>query len=179
MRCAIGVVLLVALAGSARATTLVSADLGELSRDARAIVVGRVAALDVRWTDQRRAIDTVVTLDVDTYLKGDFGPVLQFRVPGGQIGRLRSVTLGAPEFAVDQRVVVFLGARGPSVPYVLGLGQGVFRVTRDAAGWLVTPPAIEPIASGRAPIVRGDPARKGVALSVFEQRVRSLAGGAR
>src|SRR6185295_8130921 len=78
---------------------------------------------------------------VETYLKGALGAALSFRVPGGVLGRLRSIVVGAPEFSVDDRVIVFLGARGPSVPYVLGLSQGVFRLVAasDNSGWLVPP----------------------------------------
>ncbi|PYR26043.1 MAG: hypothetical protein DMF98_10240, partial [Acidobacteria bacterium] len=68
------------------------------------------------------------TLEVERYLKGSLGDSLEFRVPGGEFGRFRSVVVGAPEFAVDERIVVFLGAKGPAIPYVLGLSQGVFRV---------------------------------------------------
>lgn len=164
----------------AGATVLLPADLGELSADARAIVRGRVVAVEARWIDDRRGIDTIVTLDVESYLKGALGSTLQFRVPGGELGRFRSIVVGAPEFAVDDRVVVFLGARGPSVPYVLGLSQGVFRIARaaDNSGWVVTPPAVFPSAAA-ARIVRGDPSRRPMALADFEQRVRTLAGGGR
>lgn len=179
MRQAIYVMVLLGLAGAAHATTIVPADLGELSRDARVIVVGRVTSLEEHWAVDRRAIDTLVTLHVDTYLKGDFGPTVQFRIPGGRVGRLRSIVIGAPTFAVDERVVVFLGARGPSVPYVLGLSQGVVRVWRDGAGWRVLPPPMAPVAGRAAPIVRGDLARQPVPLADFEQRVRALAGGPR
>jgi hypothetical protein len=77
--------------------------------------------------------------------------------------------------------VVFLGARGPSVPYVLGFSQGVFRVVRsgDGSTWLVTPPAIVPPAAGAVAIVRGDLSRRPLPLPDFEERVRALAGGAR
>jgi len=158
---------------------LIPADLGELSRDALAVARGRVAALDAQWTEDRGTIETIVTLDVETYLKGDFGSTLRFRVPGGALGRFRSVVVGAPEFAVDQRVVVFLGAHGPSVPYVLGLNQGVFRVSRaaDNSGWFVTSPVLMPAAAGSVRIVRGDPSRRAVALGDFEQTVRTLAAG--
>jgi hypothetical protein len=178
MTCAV----LIALALPARATTIVPADLGELSRDARAIVRGRVASLDPQWTEDRGTIETIVTLEVESYLKGALGQVLRFKVPGGDLGRFRSIVVGAPEFAVDERVVVFLGAQGPSVPFVLGLNQGVFRVVTaaDQGGDLVTPLAMLPAsidATGR--VVRGDPLRRPMALDEFERRVRSLSRGDR
>jgi hypothetical protein len=172
--------MLLVLTLPARATVIVPADLGELARDARAIVRGRVAALDTQWTDDRGTIETIVTLEVEEYLKGPLGPMLRFRVPGGELGRFRSIVVGAPEFAVDQRVVVFLGAWGPSVPYVLGLSQGVFRIVRaaDNSGWLVTTPALMPaIGAGAVRIVRGDPSRRALPLAEFERQVRALAGG--
>src|SRR5262245_60719845 len=49
---------------AAGATVIVPADLGELSHDARAIARGRVVAVDGRWTDDRRTIETIVTLEV-------------------------------------------------------------------------------------------------------------------
>jgi hypothetical protein len=167
-------------ATSAQATTLVPADLGELSHDAIAIARGRVAAVDARWTADHRTIETTVSLQVDEYLKGSLGPVLQFRVPGGLLGRYRSVLVGAPEFALDQQVVVFLGARGPSVPFLLGLSQGVFRVAPDASGsgWIVTSPALMPAVSTTR-LVRGDAARRPMALADFERQVRALIGGAK
>jgi hypothetical protein len=171
----------IAVARSAYATVVIGADLGELARDARAIARGRVVAVDAQWTPGRRTIETLVTLEVESYLKGALGETVQFRVPGGILGRFRSIVVGAPEFAVEDRVVVFLGARGPSVPYVLGFSQGVFRVVRsgDGSTWLVTPPAILPSAAGSVAIVRGDPSRRALPLSDFEQRVRALVGGAK
>jgi hypothetical protein len=174
--------LLPMLAAPLGATVLIPADLGELSRDAMAIARGRVTALDAQWTEDHGTIETLVTLQVESYLKGSLGSTVRFRVPGGELGRFRSIVVGAPEFAVDQRVVVFLGARGPSVPFVLGMSQGVFRVSRaaDNSGWLVTSPVLTAPAPGVATrLVRGDPARRPVALGDFEQTVRALAGGAK
>lgn len=162
-----------------RATTLVPADLGELSRDAYAIARGRVVTVEARWSDDRRRLETLVTLLAETYLKGALGSSVQFRVPGGQLGRFRSIVVGAPAFAPGQYVIVFLGARGPSIPYILGLSQGLFRVERETTGWMVTPPAILPTGQPATPIVRGDPARRPMALDHFERQVRALAGGAR
>src|SRR5262249_14448576 len=84
------------------------------------------------------------------------------------------------DFVVDQRVVVFLGAQGPTIPHVVGFNQGVFRIVRaqDDSGWLVTPPPNVPgVVAVR--VVRGDTSRRPVPLADFEQRVRTLAGRAR
>lgn len=159
------------------ATVVLPADLGELSRDARTIVRGTVVALDAQWADDRRRVETIVTLEPEIYLKGALGPVLQFRVPGGQLGRYRSIFVGAPEFAVGQHVVVFLGVRGAGVPYVLGLSQGVFRVVAGASGWIVTPPGILPVTGRPMKIVRGDPSRRAMPVADFERQVRELAEG--
>jgi hypothetical protein len=171
---------LMVLSIPARATVLIPADLGELSRDALAIARGRVVALEPQWTDDHGTIETIVTLEVESYLKGSLGSTLRFRVPGGELGRFRSVVVGAPAFAADQRVVVFLGARGPSVPHLLGMSQGVFRVARaaDNSGWLVTSPVLLPGAV-TVRVVRGDPSRRAVALGDFERTVRALAGAAK
>ena len=178
MRTLLSLCLAGALAATASATVLVPADVGELARDAVAIVRGRVVALNARWTDDHRSIDTIVTLEVERYLKGSFGPTLQFRVPGGELGRFRSIVVGAPDFAVDEHVVIFLGARGPSVPYILGFSQGVFRVvsSADQSGLVVTPPPVFPATTGTTRIVRGDASRRPMVLAEFEQRVRALAG---
>jgi hypothetical protein len=161
------------LAARLQATVLIPADVGELARDARAIARGRVVAVEGRWTDDRRAIDTLVTLETETYLKGGLGATLQFRVPGGSLGRYRNIVVGAPQFTAGQHVIVFLGARGPGIPYLLGLGQGVFRVAMDAnRAWMVTPPAVMP---SPGPVVRGSSTRQPAALADFERTVRSLA----
>src|SRR5262245_815585 len=122
------------LAAAARldATTLTQIDLATLSRDARTIARGSVAAVDARWSEDRREIETLITLQTETYLKGPLGPTLQFRVPGGQLGRYRRVVVGAPQFAVGQHVIVFLATVGPSIPHLVGFSQGVVRLVQDA-----------------------------------------------
>ena len=157
-------------ASVAAATTLVPAGLGELTRDAGAIARGRVAAVDSRWSDDHRSIQTIVTVEVETYLKGSFGPTVQFAVPGGVVGRYRTIFVGAPQFAVDQHVVVFLAAGGAAMPHLVGFSQGVYRVTwsTDAAAWVVSPSLQLPSSGG------GGDCR--LALADFEQRVCTFAG---
>lgn len=165
------------LAGPLRATSILPADVGELSHEAVAIIVGRVAAVDARWTAERRGIETLVTLDAETYLKGGLGRSVQFVTPGGDLGRFQNIVVGAPRFVRGERVIVFLGARGPSLPFILGFNQGVFRVTASDRDDLVTPPAFLPTGTtGR--IVRGDPSRRPMPLAQFERSIRALVGAA-
>jgi len=159
----------------ADATVLVPATLDDLAREAGAIIRGRVVAVDAHVTQNRREIDTVVTLSAEASLKGSLGPTVQFVVPGGTVGRYRRVFVGAPEFAVGQRAIVFLGWRGPSYPYLIGFSQGVYRIHADDKGAsLVTPPMLVSPAAGTSAVVRGDPARRPVPLADFEQQVRAL-----
>ena len=126
-------VLVVAWAAPAlHATVILSADLPELVSDARAIVHGRVVATEPRVVAGRQSIETVVTVAADEYLKGDLGPRVSLRVPGGQIGFRRSVVIGAPVFNPGDDVVLFLNARGAELPWIIGLNQGVYRVRADA-----------------------------------------------
>lgn len=163
---------------AARATVLVPADLGELVRGSQAVVHGRVVETRAVWADGRRRVDTLVTIEALGYFKGSFGPEVTFRVPGGQMGRYRSVMVGAPVFTEGDEVVLFLNARGPSVPYVLGLSQGVFRVIDDpqTSGKVVLPP---PVIAGVSiePVKRGDSARRPMSLERFGDEVRKLTGG--
>src|SRR6185436_5156698 len=111
MRVLFALVLSAVLATTAHATVLIPATLGELSRDAYAIVRGRVVSVEGRWTPDRRTIESIVTLESEAYLKGALGETVEFRVPGGVLGRFRNIVVGAPRFAPGQRVIVFLGTQ--------------------------------------------------------------------
>lgn len=151
---------------SLSATVLVPAELGELATEAHAIARGRVVAVEGRVSDDRRDIETLVTLEPESWLKAPASgspETVQFRVPGGQVGRYRRIVLGAPEFLVGQRVVVFLGGSAPRVPHLIGLSQGVFRLAPESGGWTI----------------RANRATAAMPLEAFEARVRTLTGSPR
>jgi hypothetical protein len=164
------------LSATAGATVLVPADLSELTAEATAIVHGRVVEVRAEWLEGRRAIDSYVTLAAATYLKGDLGAAVTLRVPGGRMGAYRSFIVGAPVFNVGDEVVLFLGSRGPSVPYVLGLNQGVYRVRtdRDSGRRTVIPPTLISPGVESVRLVRGDPSRPAPTLERFAADVRAL-----
>jgi hypothetical protein len=157
------------------ATVLVPADLTDLTHAARVIARGEVVAIDARRTDETGTIETIVTLTPHAYLKGSLGEVIRFRVPGGQIGRLRRVFVGAPQFALGEQVVVFLDAVSPAVPAIVGLNQGVFRLLREPNGavQVMPPPLLRP-ASG-SPVLRGDGRLRPMELAAFEREIRARA----
>lgn len=167
-------VVMVVTGATVRATVLLPGDLGDLARAARTIARGRVLVVESRWTDDRRGIETLVTLETERSLKGELDATVQFKVPGGRLGRYRNIVVGAPEFVVGQRVVVFLGATGRRGPYILGLSQGVFRLAATSAGVVVMPPAVLPVVGTAAPVIRGDPGRRPMPIREFEERVLGL-----
>jgi len=175
-RCWVAVILLLAGGAPSRATTLISMDLPELVSDARTIAYGRV--IDTRATVVAGRTETAITLDASTYLKGDGGRVLTFRVPGGQIGRYRTVVVGAPVLREGDEVVAFLTGTGPRLPTVVGFSQGVLHVYRnsgDASPVVLAPPS--PRGDRAERVVRGDSARRLVPLGTFVEEVRALALG--
>jgi hypothetical protein len=163
-----------------RATVLVPAEFREVVNGSDIIAYGRVVDVTAEWSDDRKRIDTLVTLQVGTYLKGGPGDTIVFRVPGGQIGRYRNVLVGAPIFAAGDEAVVFLKAGGNEAASIFGLNQGLFRVRFDERSHrrLVVPPAV--MARGDSPeaVVRGSAVRTSVPLETFGAQVRSVLGEA-
>lgn len=160
----------------ADATTVVPLSFEQLVNESAAVVYGRVTDVRPQWTDDRRFIESVVSIEILKGMKGGAHDTIAFTVPGGQVGRYRNIIPGAPVFTPGDLAVFFLTTRGPRLPVTTGLTQGVYRVQRGAAtgDLLVVPPPLD-----AGPVVRGDVRRKPVSLSVFEGSVRAVAVAAR
>ena len=157
------------------ATVLLPAEFREIVSQSQIIVYGRVIDAVPELSDDRKRIETIVTFEAGTYLKGGSGDTITFRVPGGQVGRYRSVTVGAPMFESGDEVVLFLTQKPDGLPFVFGLNQGVFRVRRDERTQqrIVLPPLL---ARGASPetVVRGSAARRPMPLEDFGAQVRAV-----
>lgn len=162
----------------AQAVTVAPLSFAELVRQSSTVIYARVIDVRGQWTDDRRSIDSLVTVEVIKGLKGASAGELTVTVPGGQVGRYLNVMPGAPSFARGDLAVLFLTARGPRLPVTTGFTQGIYRVARDAASGitLVMPPVVEP--AGQR-IIRGDGRRKPVPLAAFESAVRAVVDVAR
>jgi hypothetical protein len=95
------------------------------------------------------------------------------------VGRYRTIVLDAPQFSAGDEVVLLLGARGPSVPYVLGMSQGVYRISGDPVSGerRVTPAPLQGEGAEWKRVVRGDPARRPMLLTEFARTVQAVLGG--
>ena len=168
----------VLVASVASATVLVPAEFSEIVQGSQIIAYARIVDVRPIWADGRRWIDTLVTAEVVSSLKGHADETLSFKVPGGQLGRYRSVVVGAPVFAAGDEAVLFLKTREDQLPDIFGLNQGVFRVAIDAATRLrmVTPPLL---ARSDAPeaVLRGAVTRRPLPLETFGAQVRSVLDG--
>jgi hypothetical protein len=167
-----------------RATVLIPIEFRELTTVSDVIVHGRVTDAHGQWTDGRRGVETLVTVDVSDYLKGNLGPTFTIHVPGGQLGRYRTIFVGAPEFRAGDEVVLFLRRLLPpqgAAYAIVGLSQGAFRVVPDVQSG--RPTVVSPIVMSISPeapeaVVRGDSHRKPVALDAFRDAVRQVLSGA-
>jgi hypothetical protein len=164
----------------ASATVLVPAEFSEIVGGSEIIAYARIVDVRPEWADGRRWIDSVVTAEVVSYLKGGPEETIAFKVPGGRLGRYRSVVVGAPVFTRGDEAVLFLKsnlAHGESLPDVFGLNQGVFRVKVDARTGqrMVVPPPVQASSVPSAetqPLRRGSIDRRPLAFEAFGARVR-------
>jgi len=175
MRTFVLAALLLAIPAVAPATVVIPIDFRELVNVSTTIVHGRVTRVRTDWVDGRRAIETSVTVAAEECLKGRVDETVTVAVPGGQIGRYKTVFVGAPEFREGDEVVLFLRAYGGRL-FIVGLNQGAFRVAADGAGRSVvtTPVVMGKGESDAQPVVRGDVTRRPLAVAAFRDLVKGI-----
>ena len=104
----------------------------DLTNQADVVAVGKVSATKSEWNADKTRIVTRVTVAVSEFLKGGGDPQMSIITPGGEIGEAGEMYFGAPRFAENEHVVVFVKG-GPNRQYrVAGGAQGKITVTQDA-----------------------------------------------
>ena len=165
--------LLLTLTLTLRAHTEAPADFPTLVASAETIARGHVT--DVRGaTLPSGEIVSVATVAVDDTLKGKTEPFLSLIIPGGEVGRIRTVMPGAPRLRVND-AAVFLLRRGPdNVWRLAALASGLYRLRResDTGRIVIDPPAIIGPTAAAGPVVRGSVTRKPMSVPEFESFVR-------
>jgi hypothetical protein len=130
--------------------------LDDLASAAGVICICQVRALHSQWDPDQEMIVTIVTLEVEEYIKGAGETTLQIQIPGGIVGDQGLKVTGAPVFQEQERSVVFLKSgrsdrMGDHWHHVVGWAQGKFTIhidpgsgeeliRRNLAGVHFTPP---------------------------------------
>ena len=126
-------------AAAANATTVVVPSDAQLFAASRAVVEGTVREIRSRRIDGGRQIVTYVTIDVATVHAGDLepGPIV-LRELGGEVGDDFSIVFGSAEYAVGERVLVFLDADPEGILRTWGLFLGKYAVKAGERGLVVS-----------------------------------------
>jgi hypothetical protein len=160
-----------ALAAPAAASSMLAYDIPEMTTQADLVVRGTVGRAAGRWVGKR--IVTEVTVRVDASLKGAAASEVTLYVPGGIADGIGMAVSGAPTFAVGEEVVVFLRQKSGAYD-VIGLGQGKYSITKDAAGKKLATPEVKGLSLFRKTPAGGLVAAtppKAIALSELEAEI--------
>jgi hypothetical protein len=88
---------------------MVKLSLESLSHDSDAVVLGKVEDIACQWSMDRSAIVTVVTMRIQSVIKGE---LLQSHIliqyPGGEVGDIGLRVSDMPEFRCGEQALVFL-----------------------------------------------------------------------
>ena len=125
--------ILLLLAPSARATTLVRLSLEQLSQAATLIVRGRVLAQESRWNQAHTQIHTRTTVQVSQAIKGVAPSSVVIEQPGGTVGNVHVRVAGTVYFSPQDEFYFFLEpTRADASRFLLvGMLQGAYRIVRD------------------------------------------------
>jgi len=130
---------------SLSATTLQQLTFDDMIQKSTAIVRARVTGSQssARGAD----IYTHFRLQVLETWKSSGRATTEVAVPGGVAGGIRQIVTGAPELKPGQEYVLFLWTGRSGLTQVIGLSQGLFKVSEESSGGAVAqrPPATEPM----------------------------------
>lgn len=133
----IAALLVAAVAATSQASTFLREEIPSLTRSSESVVQARVIDMQSAWNPEQTYIFTRVTLKVLRTFSGEAPATIVVRVPGGTVDGYTVEMHGAPKFALNENVVVFLDRWDDGVPMVNGYFQGLARVETDRGGNLV------------------------------------------
>ena len=123
-----------ALAPGVEATTVKQLSLEQMVRGSHRIILGRRVSQKTYWNKTRTRIYTATRFAVTEDLKGDSRGTATVVTVGGTIGGLTLDVSGTPAFRDQEEVLLFLEAGRADYWILMGLSQGMFRITAGRRG---------------------------------------------
>ncbi len=123
--------LLLAIGGTAEATTLARMSVEQMSQVAQVIVRARCVENTTLW--DAGEIWTLTSFEVEDVWRGSPPARITVRLLGGRVGNLTSNVSGVPRFRPGEEVVLFLERTRRGDFSVVSWEQGTFRISREIA----------------------------------------------
>ena len=125
-------VMAAAAVSAARATTMVSLSMDQLTQASSDIVRARVVNQSSEWNASHTQIVTITTMGVSETLKGNAPSTIQIRQLGGRVGNMMVVIPGDITFRPQREYILFLEPARDATYNVVGMSQGAYPVYEDA-----------------------------------------------
>jgi hypothetical protein len=131
-RLPISLAVVIGIAGPGLATTLEQLTLDDMIQKSTAIVRARVTGS--RGANHGTDIYTYFHLQaLETWKSSGQAPA-EVAVPGGVVNGIRQSVTGAPELKLGQEYVLFLWTSRSGLTQVIGLSQGLFKISEEGSG---------------------------------------------
>ncbi|MDE2755549.1 MAG: hypothetical protein OXI92_03265 [Acidobacteriota bacterium] len=116
------------------ATTVKQFSLEQMVRGSHRIMLGRRVSEETYWNKSRTRIYTATRFAVTEDLKGEFRETATVVTVGGTVDGMTLAVSGTPSFGDHEEVLLFLEAGKGGNWILMGLSQGMFRITVDRRG---------------------------------------------
>jgi hypothetical protein len=115
-----------------RASTLLQLSLNDMIRQSTSIVRGKAQLAYV--AQKGSVIYTHYQIQVSATLKGTRATTVDVAIMGGTTNGVRQLVAGAPELTNGQEYVLFLWTSKSGLTQIIGLSQGLFRISTNSSG---------------------------------------------
>ena len=118
-----------AICGQSSGSIVSQLSLEELVRQADIIVLGTCVEKKSDWDIERKRILTDIAIASERCFKeNECPPLIRIRQEGGTADGVTMTVTGAPQFELQERVIVFLEKTPSSYYRVIGMAQGKFTI---------------------------------------------------
>jgi hypothetical protein len=172
-RIPISLAVVIAIAAPGLATTLEQLTLSDMIQKSTAIVRARVTGS--HSANRGSDIYTYFQLQALETWKSSGQTITEVAVPGGVVNGIRQSVTGAPDLKPGQEYVLFLWTSRAGLTQVIGLSQGLFKLSEEGSGGGGVAVAQRPPASELMLDRSGRPVEdRGVSIQLQDLRARVL-----